>query len=503
MRHMKIIDISTIDNKSQELASRQLFELIAQKVAYLSQEDQNIVELAFWQMSEAHGEERRKSGEFYISHPVAVCLLLAEMKMDKDTLAGALLHDVPEDTSVGLDELKKVFSNEILFLISGVTKLSQIKYQGEDRYAENLRKMFVSMSRDLRVIFIKLADRIHNLSTLEALPPTKAKRIALESVEIYAPIAERLGMTHFKELIQEICFKYLYSSEYNQLISLSHVEFNRREKLMKQVSKKVEQILIKSKINYIKIYGRAKKYYSLHKKLKEKQSLDKIYDLVALRIITKNVGECYEILSLLHRNFELIGGRVKDYIENPKDNGYQSIHTTLHDNRIKFDFEVQIRTQEMHEFAEYGVASHWSYKQGVSIETNSFLDKERMKWIGELLEIGKEKLSEEEYLKFIRLDLFKDRIFVMTPKGDAIDLPSGATALDFAFRIHAGVGSRAIRAMVNGEIQKISYELKNGDVVFIDTDKNQVPRRSWLDVVKTRHATRSIKSILRKRGEEV
>jgi GTP pyrophosphokinase len=500
---MKIIDVTTINHHSFEEASKQLSQLLAGKVAYLSPEDKNIVELAFWQMAEAHGEQRRKSGEFYIVHPVAVCLLLADMKMDKDTLAGALLHDVPEDTKIGLDELKKVFSNEILFLISGVTKLSQIKYQGEDRYAENLRKMFVSMSKDLRVIFIKLADRIHNLTTLEALSPEKAQRIALESVEIYAPIAERLGMTHFKEIIQEICFRYLHTSEYNQLISLSHVEFNRREKLMKQVSKKVEQILKNSKIEYLKIYGRAKKYSSLHKKLKEKQSLNKIYDLVALRIITKNVGECYEILSLLHRNFEQIGDRVKDYIENPKDNGYQSIHTTLHDSRLKFDFEVQIRTAEMHEFAEYGVASHWSYKQGVAVESSSFLDKDRMKWIRELLEIGKEKLSEEEYLKYIRLDLFKDRIFVMTPKGDAIDLPSGATALDFAFRIHVGVGSKAIRAMVNGELQKISYELKNGDVVFIDTEKNQIPRRSWLDIVKTRHATRSIKSILRKRGEVI
>lgn len=497
---MKLLDTSQVSTKSLTKAAQQLWVLLEPELSYLESTDKEVVELAFWQMAEAHGEQRRKSGEFYITHPVTACHLLASIKLDRDCLAGALLHDVPEDTDVTLRDLQKTFSKDIVFLISGITKLSVIKYKGEDRYAENLRRMFVAIGRDLRVIFIKLADRIHNLSTLNALPPEKAKRIAMESMEIYAPIAERLGIGIFKDAIEELCFPYVYPDEYRHLISLSSVEYRRREKHSERMITKVTSCLDNTDGHYIKIYGRAKKYYSLYKKLQEKNSLDKIYDLVAIRIITTSVEDCYEVLSVLHRNFEQLDGRVKDYIATPKSNGYQSIHTTLLDSHSNIVFEAQIRTEAMHEFAEYGVAAHWSYKQGTQFQDFSFLDPERLKWIRDLIDLGKEQLTEEEYLKYVKLDLFQDRIFVMTPKGDAIDLPIGATALDFAFRIHVHIGAQAVRARVNDQVQKISHELQNGDVVYIETDKNQKPRRNWLQIVKTRQAARTIRALLRKQG---
>jgi guanosine-3',5'-bis(diphosphate) 3'-pyrophosphohydrolase len=500
---MKLLDISKVSKTSLTKAGQQLWSLLEPELSYLDSSDKEVVELTFWQMVDAHGEQRRKSGDFYITHPVTVCQLLASIKLDRDCLAGALMHDVPEDTAVGLRDLQKTFSKDIVFLISGITKLSLIKYKGEDRYAENLRRMFVAIGRDLRVIFIKLADRIHNLSTLDALPPEKATRIALESMEIYSPIAERLGMGLFKDAIDELSFPYVHPEEYRQLISLSRVEYRRREKHMQRMITKVRSCLETSEASFVNVYGRAKKYSSLYTKLKEKKSIDQIYDLVAIRVITVSVEDCYEVLSILHRNFEHHPQRVKDYIATPKPNGYQSLHTTLHDAHSNILFEVQIRTEAMHKFAEYGVAAHWSYKQNSLNQDFSFLEPERLKWISDLIDLGKEQLTEEEYLKYVKLDLFQDRIFVMTPKGDAINLPIGSTALDFAFCIHMDIGAHAVRAKVNEQIQKISYELKNGDIVHIETDKNQKPRRNWLQIVQTRQAARTIRALLRKQGIDV
>ncbi len=494
---------NNISKVSLEEASKDLWNILKNSIDYLVKSDQEIIELAFMQMVDAHGDQRRKSGEFYIVHPVEACLYLADIKLDRDTLAATLMHDVPEDTEVSLRQLSKTFSKDIIFLISGVTKLSVIKYRGEDRYAENLRRMFVSMSKDIRIVFIKLADRIHNLRTLKHLPLDKANRIALESLEIYAPIAERLGMGSFQDDIENLAFQYAYRDEYLNLLSISKLEYQKRENQINQILKNVEKILKKDNIKYLNLYGRAKKYYSLYKKIQDQNKLDEIYDLVALRIILEDVEDCYNVLALLHNYFEPMKDRVKDYISNPKENGYQSIHSTLIDPESGIVFEFQIRTELMHEYAEYGVASHWSYKQKVSDQESKFLDTSKLKWIKELVDLGKEELSEEEYLKYVKLDLFQDQIFVMTPKGDVINLPKGATPIDFAYHIHQQIGYHAVMAKVNGNLVKISYELNNGDIIEIITDKKQKPSRDWLGFVKSHSTARSIRQDLRKLGVNI
>jgi GTP pyrophosphokinase len=497
------IKSDNIDQKDLKTASEQLWKVLVPHIEYLSKEDKEVVELAFDQMVEAHKEQRRKSGDFYILHPTQATLYLAEMKLDRDTLAATLLHDVPEDTGIGLRDLEKVFDREIIFLISGITKLSVIKYQKEHRYAENLRRMFVAMSKDLRVIFIKLADRLHNLQTLEFVPEEKAQRIALESLEIYAPIAERLGMGFFQQEIEDTAFAYAYPEEYADLLATAEIQYEKRMKYVSQVEKKVKGILEKEGVEYVKIYGRAKRYYSLFRKMKNQhKSVEEINDLVALRVITKTVGQCYEVLGMVNGAFETVDGTVKDYINKPKPNGYQSLHTTLIDRQYSITFEVQIRTQDMHEFAEYGVAAHWAYKRSAK-SLEGFVNTERLKWINELIDLGRQELSDEEYVKYVRLDLFRDRIFVMTPKGDVIDLPEGASPLDFAFHIHQEIGRHATMAKVNGIPLKLADSLHNGDVVEIITDKRKFPSRDWLQWVKTGIAARSIRQHLRKQGVDI
>jgi GTP pyrophosphokinase len=494
------LQLKNISRDSLQLASQQLWDILREKLKYLSKIDLEQVEIAFIQMVEAHQEQRRKSGDFYIIHPVSACIILAEMELDRDTLIAMLLHDVPEDTTVSLRDLEKVFSREVIFLISGVTKLSVIKYKGEDRYAENLRRMFVAMSRDIRVIFIKLADRLHNLETLDALPVEKAQRIALESLEIYAPIAQRLGMGNLQEKLENLSFPYAYPQEYKSLISQVKQEYTVRQEILVELENKLKTILETENINYGKLYGRAKKYYSLYKKLGEGKRIEQIYDLIALRIITPDLATCYQVFAIIQSHYESLPNRVKDYIASPKDNGYQSIHTTVIDKDTDTIFEVQIRTEEMHEYCEYGVASHWAYKQKSDINQHSFIDTDRFKWIQDLVNLGKEPLSEEEYLQHVKLDLFQDQIFVMTPKGDAIRLLQGATALDFAFRIHQDIGKHAVLAKVNGSPVKLSEALSNGDIVEIITDKKQKPHRDWLNMVKTGAAARAIRNNLRKQG---
>jgi GTP diphosphokinase / guanosine-3',5'-bis(diphosphate) 3'-diphosphatase len=488
-----------IDSTDLQKASAQLWILLEPKIAYLNDKDRELIQLAFMQMVEAHGEQRRKSGEFYIIHPVEATMTLADIQLDVDTLAACLMHDVPEDTDVTLKDLEKNFGNEIVFLVFGITKLGKIKYQGIDRYAENLRKMFVAMSKDLRVVFIKLADRLHNLRTLKSLPPEKAHRIALESLEIYVPIAERLGINYFKGEIEDAAFPYVYPEQYKQFIQLSDVEIQKRQKIVEKLIKKTQNLLDKEGIKDYNLKGRAKKYYSLFKKMQAKgKSLEKIYDLVALRIITKSVDDCYTTLSLIHKIFEPIEGTMKDYIDKPKPNGYQSLHISVRDSQTGYPFEIQIRTEEMDEFAEYGVAAHWVYKAKGAKANDNFLDTENLKWIKELVDLGQEDIDHEDYLKHVKLDLFQDRIFVMTPKGDVIDLPEGATPLDFAYKIHEEIGSHAVMAKVNDNPIKLSDVLKNGDVVTIMTDKKQNPKSDWLKWVKTGQASKQIRVKLRK-----
>jgi len=473
------------------------------QIAYLSPESQEIVELAFWQMVEAHGEQKRKSGEYYIIHPVAAAEELIKMQMGVDVIAAALLHDVPEDTEVGLDQIEKIFGPNIAFLVSGITKLSKIRYTGEELYVENLRKMFVAMSKDIRVIFVKLADRLHNLHTLNHVSPEKARRIALESLEIYAPIANRLGISYFKGEIEDAAFPYVYPEEYKELVAQSQDTVEERLKELEDVKTRVAAILKDENLQYIELVGRAKKYYSLFLKLREKKEIDNVFDLVALRIVVPTIADCYVALGIIHKHFTPLPNRVKDYIANPKPNGYQSIHTTVID-KSGIVFEVQIRTQEMHEFAEYGIAAHWAYSQGgknskqTAQEINTaFVPGEQLKWIKELVTLGSEEISQEEYLKTVKLDLFANRIFVLTPKGDVLDLPTGATPLDFAYKIHKDIGNITQMAKVNGAMVKLNHELKNGDLVEILTNKKQRPTRDWLDWVVTRSARKYISHMLK------
>jgi GTP diphosphokinase / guanosine-3',5'-bis(diphosphate) 3'-diphosphatase len=481
--------------------SRNLWEQLTPHIQYLSHIDKEKVELAFMQMVEAHGQQRRKSGEYYITHPVAATITLADMKLDVDTICACLMHDVPEDTDVTLEQLQKTFNDEVTFLVFGITKLGKIKYQGMDRYSENLRKMFIAMSKDLRVVFIKLADRLHNLQTLESLPPEKAQRIARESLEIYVPIAQRLGMNYFKSAIEDAAFPFAYPDEFATFSQVSGVEIEKRMLTTQELLKKTNSILHDEHITQFSLKGRAKKYFSLYKKYLEKGSIAAIHDLIALRVIVPTIDDCYQVLSILHRHFDPLDGKLKDYISTPKSNGYQSLHTTVQDPELQCIFEFQIRTNEMHQFAEYGVASHWSYKSRNTKDVAQFLEPENLKWVTELVELGKEELSHEEYLKHVKLDVFQDRIFVMTPKGDVIDLPEGATVIDFAFKIHQEVGAHAVMGKINGDkVVKISESLKNGDVVEVMTDKKQSPKKDWLGFVRTRQASKHIRSMLRKEG---
>ncbi|MGL4759132.1 MAG: RelA/SpoT family protein [Patescibacteria group bacterium] len=496
-----ILDTTSFSTNSLTDCANSLWNAIKPTINYLSEADLKEVENAFNWMVLSHSEQRRKNGDYYITHPVSAMYILAKLGLDKDTLCACLLHDVPEDTQTSLVDLSKDFSPSILFLVESVTKLSSIKYKGEDRYAENLRKMFVAMSQDLRVVFIKTADRLHNLYTLDALPLEKKQRIARESLEIYAPLAERLGIGFFRGEIEDICFKHLYLDQYNSLIEQVSEKIVERQTVVKDVKQSIIILCKENNIDYSSIHGRAKKHYSTWKKMNNKNSsLDSIDDLIAIRIILKNVEDCYHVLGLIHQQFEPKPGRMKDYINKPKPNGYQSLHTTVVEPKSKQVFEIQIRTEDMHNFAEYGVASHWSYKSKSNGESK-LMETESLQWLSDLVDLGNLKWDQDDYLKHVKLDIFKDRIFVLTPLNDPIDLPIGGTALDFAYRIHVDIGSHASMAKINGKAARLGDELSSGDVVEILTDKKQEPKRDWLNLVKTTNAAKHIRLYLRKKEE--
>lgn len=499
---MNNFDSSQISKESLDTASHQLWQILEKNLQYLEQKDKDLVYLAFTQMVLAHANMRRKSGEFYIIHPVAATLKLCKLSLDVSTICACLMHDVPEDTKVSLADIQKEFGVEITKLIEGVTKFSSLKYKGEKRYAENLRKMFVAMSKDIRIIFIKLADRIHNLETLQFVPKNKQKRIALESLEIYAPIAERLGMNQFHGIIEDLAFPYIYENEYKNFISQSKVEITRRQAVTDRLIQVVTKLIDNSKIPYTQITGRPKRYYSLYKKVLQKGGLENIYDLVALRIICKNEKDCYKILSLLHEHFTPLFDRVKDYISRPKENGYQSIHSTVKYEKTGDIFELQIRTEKMHDFAEFGVASHMSYKNG-EVKNTDF-DPLQYKWINELVQLSKRRffIRDQDYVEKVKINLYNDRIFIMTPKGDVIDMKDGSSALDFAFKVHEDIGKKASLAKINGVACKLETRLKNGDVVQIITNKNQKPSLDWLTKVFNLKSGNKIRKILKNQEKD-
>lgn len=470
-----------------------------------SNDEISLIKKAFDFAQKAHQGEKRKSGDPYFIHPFETAKNLVEWQLDAATIAAGLLHDVAEDTAYSLETIKKEFGEEIAFLVDGVTKLGHLKYRvAEEQQAENLRKMILAISHDLRVIFIKLADRLHNMQTLSAVPPQKQKRVALETMEVYAPLAYRLGMAHISGELEDLAFPYLHPEEHRWLVKNMKEQYEERERYLEQVKAVIEKSLKDNKIEPIKIDSRAKRYSSLYKKLiRSNMNLEQIYDLVAVRIVVKTIEECYAALGIIHQMWPPLPGRIKDYIAMPKPNGYRSLHTTVFCINNK-PTEFQIRTLEMHEESENGIAAHWAYEQAKSgknyIERKSvFADKKELAWIEQLRNWQKDFSDPEEFLQSLKIDFLKDRIFAITPKGEVVDLPAGATPVDFAYAIHSDVGDQCVGARVNGKIAALDHQIQSGDLVEILTQKSKKPSDSWMEFVKTSMAKKRIKSSMREK----
>ena len=473
--------------------------------------DLTMLEKAFALASEKHKDQKRKSGEPFIIHPVAVATMLAEMDMDMPSVIAGMLHDVVEDTSVTIEEIREIFGDEIAYLVDGVTKLKRIPTSTkEELQNENLRKMFLSMASDIRVIVIKLVDRLHNMRTLQYVNTDAQITKARETLEIYTPLAHRLGMTKIKWELEDLCFKYLEPEAYNSLVTQITQRRDQQEAYIKKV---LDAIRIRLDEAGIKAFldGRPKHFYSIHKKMiAQNKALNQIYDLLAIRVIVDTVQECYTVLGIIHEMYTPMPGRFKDYIAMPKPNMYQSLHTTL----IGPDgqpFEAQIRTWEMHKTAEIGIAAHWKYKEGGKNGKTSDYDG-KLEWVRNLLDNQREVEDPDEFVETFKMDLFTDEVFVFTPKGDVKCLPKGSTPIDFAYAIHSAVGNRMIGAKVNGEIKPLNYKLCTGDFVEIITSQsNHGPSRDWLNIVKSSEAKSKIRQWFKKecrdenieRGKEI
>jgi len=439
-----------------------------------------------------HSGQKRATGGAYLKHPLEVAFYLAGLKLDQDTLVAALLHDTLEDGDVKFEDLVKEFGEQAAWMVYGVTKLRGIKYYGEGREIENLRKMFLIMAKDIRVVLLRLADRYCNLKTIGVFSPEKRKRIARQTIEVYAPLAERLGMGELKGLLEDEAFKWLDQKEYNRVSKLVGREYKTRKDYISKVGEYFREMLDGVDVQVLSIDGRRKHLYSLYKKLqKNDNDINKIYDIVAFRIIVPRVKDCYHALGVIHQNCKPLVGRIKDYISVPKANGYQSLHTTVFCLEGKL-LEVQIKTQKMHEQAEWGVATHWMYKEDFKKESFEKLD-----WVKKLQSWQEDLTSTAGFGEALKEDIFGDRIFIFTPKGDVVDLPEGATSVDFAFEIHSNVGLRCSGAKINEKISNLDTVLKNGDVVEIITRKNAKPSRDWLLFAKTTKAKNHIRNFLK------
>lgn len=467
----------------------EILKLISPK----NKETEALIKKAYDFSQKIHSEQKRYSGEPYFNHVFNVGKSLAEMRMDPKTVAAGLLHDTVEDGHISDEEIEKEFGKEISFLVKGVTKLGKLKYRGVERHVESLRKFFVAMAVDIRVLVIKLADRMHNISTLQHVPKEKQKRIALETLEIHARIADRLGMGRLRSELEDGSFQYAFPTEYEKVRELLKEKRGVGEKDVEKIHRILQKELAQEGITKVKTESRVKHLYSLYKKLQKKDmDISKVYDLVALRIIVESVEDCYRVLGIVHRLWRPLPGRIKDYIALPKPNGYRSIHTTIFtgDGGI---VEIQIRTKQMHEEAEYGIASHLFYK-----EKSKDKDEQArsIEWINQLLEWQKNVSHSGEYLENLKMDFFKYRVFVFTPKGDVIDLPDESSPIDFAYTIHSSIGDHIFAAKVNGKMVPLDTKLKNGDIVEIDTKKTATPKSKWLDYAKTTVAKRHIKNYL-------
>ncbi|MBH9985469.1 bifunctional (p)ppGpp synthetase/guanosine-3',5'-bis(diphosphate) 3'-pyrophosphohydrolase [Lactobacillus sp. M0390] len=469
---------------------------------YLDDEQIAFIEEAYQFAKKAHANQKRASGQPYIVHPTQVAGTLANLGLDPDTIAAGFLHDTVEDTDVTNDELKEKFGKDVAFIVDGVTKLNKYEYKSHQEFlAENHRKMLIAMAKDIRVIMVKLADRLHNMHTLEHLRPDKQRRIASETMDIYAPLADRLGIGTIKWELEDLSFHYLNPKEYYRIVNLMSLKRSERENYINDTINTLKSSLDSLGIKY-DIQGRPKHIYSIYKKMVNKhKDFNEIYDLLAVRVIVDTVKDCYAVLGAVHTKWKPMPGRFKDYIAVPKVNGYQSLHTTIIGPGGR-PLEIQIRTEQMHEVAEYGVAAHWAYKRGNFNGVEQTDSNEKLDMVREILELKDETQDASEFMKSVKSEIFSDRVYVFTPKGEVYELPKGSVTLDFAYEIHTQVGSHAVGAKVNGKLVPLDYKLKNGDVIDIMTQSNASPSRDWIDLVKTSRARNKIRRYFRNLDRE-
>jgi len=481
--------------------------LIACVEKYHPSTDVSILDNAYKIAKEAHGDQKRKSGEPYIIHPLWVSIILAGLEMDKETIVAGMLHDVVEDTIMDEEEIVELFGSEVALLVDGVTKLGRLSYSSDklEIQAENLRKMFLAMAKDIRVIIIKLADRLHNMRTLEFMRPEKQQEKARETMDIYAPIAGRLGISKIKTELDDLALKYLEPEVYQDLVRQINERKLEREEFIQQIVLEVSTHIGKVNIE-AEVYGRVKHLFSIYKKMvNQDKTVDQIFDLFAVRIIVDSVRDCYAALGVIHEMYTPVPGRFKDYIAMPKANMYQSLHTTLMSS-VGQPFEIQIRTQEMHKTAEYGIAAHWKYKEsGDGKKSGASREEEKLSWLRQILEWQTEMSDNKEFMNLLKgdLDLFTEDVYCFTPNGDVKSLPNGSTTIDFAYAIHSAVGHRMVGARVNGRLVTIDYKIQNGDRIEILTSQNSKgPSRDWLGIVKSTQAKNKINSWFKKEHKE-
>ena len=507
-KNLEMVDGHAVKAPEDYQDPEELYQaLIARVRKYHPSADITMIEKAYQIGKEAHKDQFRKSGEPYIIHPLWVAIILADLEMDKETIVAGMLHDVVEDTTMTLDEISTEFGEEVALLVDGVTKLGQLNYSKDklEAQAENLRKMFLAMAKDIRVIIVKLADRLHNMRTMEFMTPAKQKEKSRETMDIYAPIAQRLGISKIKTELDDLSLKYYQPEVYNQLVHDLNARKTEREEFVQQIVAEVSKHMKNADIE-AKVYGRVKHFFSIYKKMvNQNKTLDQVYDLFAVRIIVDSVKDCYAALGVIHEMYTPIPGRFKDYIAMPKANMYQSLHTTLIGPSGQ-PFEIQIRTEEMHKTAEYGIAAHWKYKETGGSNTKGLnTQEEKLNWLRQILEWQRDMSDNREFLSLLKgdLDLFQEDVYCFTPNGDVKNLPNGSTPVDFAYAIHSAVGNKMVGARVNGKLVNIDYKIQNGDRIEILTSQNSKgPSRDWLNIVKSTQAKSKINSWFKKEFKE-